>query len=135
MKADELDLVRGRLATLGRAPTPADVAEAMRRYGIVVSDALLVSAMEQLRRDSIGAGPLDPLLRTEGVTDVLVNGAGEVFFERGNGIERSRISFSGEEEVRRLASRLAASVGRRLDDGMPYVDARLADLSVARFSG
>lgn len=127
MRADELDLVRGRLATLGRAPTPADVAQAMRRYGIVVSDAVLVSAMEQLRRDSIGAGPLDPLLRTDGVTDVLVNGAGEVFFERGNGIERSTISFSDEAEVRRLASRLAASVGRRLDDGMPFVDARLPD--------
>lgn len=127
MRGDELDLVRGRLAELGRAPTPADVAEAMRRHGLVVSDAVLVSAMEQLRRDSIGAGPLDPLLRLDGVTDVLVNGAGEVYFERGNGIERSSITFSGEDEVRRLAARLAASVGRRLDDGMPYVDARLAD--------
>lgn len=127
MNADELDLLRGRLASLGHSPTPADVAEAMRRYGIVVSDAALMGAVEQLRRDSVGAGPLEPLLRTPGVTDVLVNGSGAVYFERGKGIERSSITFAGEDEVRRLASRLAASVGRRLDDGMPFVDARLPD--------
>jgi pilus assembly protein CpaF len=78
-----------------------------------------------LRRDSIGAGVLDPLLRLPGVSDVLVNGPDRVYVDRGDGLEPAGVRFSGEEEVRRLAVRLAASVGRRLDDGSPFVDARL----------
>jgi pilus assembly protein CpaF len=78
-----------------------------------------------LRRDSVGAGVLDPLLQLSGVTDVLVNGPDRVYVDRGAGLEPAGITFSGEEELRRLAVRLAASVGRRLDDGSPFVDARL----------
>ena len=61
-----------------------------------------------------------------GVTDVLVNGASEVFVDRGEGLEAVPSPFADDGEVRRLAVRLAASVGRRLDDGSPFVDARLA---------
>jgi pilus assembly protein CpaF len=64
-------------------------------------------------------------LREPGITDVLVNGPDQVFVDRGAGLERTALHFGSENEVRTLAQRLAASVGRRLDDAVPFVDARL----------
>ena len=122
-----LDLVRDRLAGLGRQYTPVDVATAMRAEGLVVSDSAVLDTVESLRRHSVGAGPLEPLLHEPGVTDVLVNGPDQVFIDRGAGLELTGLRFPCEGDVRRLAQRLAASVGRRLDDAMPFVDARLAD--------
>jgi pilus assembly protein CpaF len=122
-----LDPVRSRLAELGRPHTPADVADAMRAEGQLVSDEALLETVERLRRDSIGAGPLEPLLRDPRVTDVLVNGPEQVFVDRGSGLEAVDVRFADDAEVRRLAQRLAAVVGRRLDDASPFVDARLAD--------
>ena len=122
----ELDPLRARLALLGREHTPADVAAAMRAEGRVVTDAAVLETLELLHRDSVGAGPLEALLTWPGVTDVLVNGPGQVFVDRGQGLERTAVTFGSDAEVRRLAQRLAASVGRRLDDAVPFVDARLA---------
>jgi pilus assembly protein CpaF len=122
-----LDLVRDRLAGLGRQYTPVDVATAMRAEGLVVSDSAVLDTVESLRRHSVGAGPLEQLLHQPGVTDVLVNGADQVFVDRGAGLELTGVRFRCEGDVRRLAQRLAASVGRRLDDAMPFVDARLAN--------
>jgi pilus assembly protein CpaF len=125
--AADLDALRNRLVGLGRPPTPVDVAVAMRAGGTVVTDGALVQTLEALRRGSVGAGPLEPLLKEPGVTDVLVNGAERVFVDRGQGLELTPIRFGSDQEVRRLAQRLAASVGRRLDDAAPFVDARLPD--------
>ena len=122
-----LDLVRGRLAALGRHYTPVDVVSAMLAEGLALSDSAVLDTVESLRRHSVGAGPLEPLLREPGVSDVLVNGPDQVFIDRGAGLERTDLRFPDESEVRRLAQRLAASVGRRLDDAVPFVDARLPD--------
>lgn len=124
---EDLEPIRIKLAALGRTHTPADVAEAMRAEGQVVSDEALFDTVRAIRQDSVGAGILDPLLRLDGVTDVLVNGPHEVFLDRGDGLEQANVSFGSDDDVRRLAQRLAASVGRRLDDSSPFVDARLAD--------
>ncbi|HVD18717.1 MAG TPA: hypothetical protein VNC63_08550, partial [Propionibacteriaceae bacterium] len=91
--ASTLDLVRDRLAGLGRAHTPADVAAAMRAEGLAISDSAVLDAVESLRRHSVGAGPLEPLLREPGVTDVLVNGPDEVFVDRGSGLELTALRF------------------------------------------
>lgn len=123
----ELDPIRSRLVALGRPHTASDVAAAMRAEGRVVTDAVLIETVEALRRHSVGAGPLEPLLRQRGVTDVLVNGPDQVFVDRGDGLEPAGVRFGSDAEVRALAQRLAASVGRRLDDSSPFVDARLPD--------
>jgi pilus assembly protein CpaF len=99
----------------------------MRAEGLALSDSAVLDAVESLRRHSVGAGPLEPLLREPGVTDVLVNGPDQVFVDRGAGLELTDFRFPGESDVRRLAQRLAASVGRRLDDAVPFNDPRLAD--------
>jgi pilus assembly protein CpaF len=122
-----LDDVRARLARDGVALTPEYVARALREQGRPVGDQAVLAVHDALRLDVLGAGPLEPLLRTPGVTDVLVNGAEQVWMDRGAGLERCRVAFPDDAAVRRLAQRLAASAGRRLDDASPSVDERLAD--------
>ena len=122
----ELDRLQARLAGLGRPYTPLDVAASLRGMGIVVTDATVHEVLAELRRHSIGAGPLEELLGRPGVSDVVVNGPRDVFVDTGGGLERAEVSFVDEEQVRRLAIRLAGAVGRRLDDASPFVDGRLA---------
>ena len=120
-----LEAVRDRLARTPGELTPHRVAEALRETGRPVGDAEVLAVYETLRRDVVGAGPLEPLLRTPHVTDVLVNGAEHVYLDRGQGLELTSVRLPDEESVRRLAQRLAALGGRRLDDATPYVDLRL----------
>lgn len=122
-----VDEVREALARMPGDLTPHRVASALRERGRPVGDAMVLAVHEALRRDVVGAGPLEPLLRTPGVTDVLVNGAGAVYLDRGSGLESTGVRFADEASVRRLAQRLAGSGGRRLDDATPCVDVRLAD--------
>jgi len=125
--ARDLEAVRERLAREPGDLTPHRVAVALRQSGRPVGDAAVLAVYEALRRDVVGAGPLEPLLRLPGVSDVLVNGAEHVYLDRGEGLERTEVRFPDEESVRRLAQRLAALGGRRLDDASPHVDLRLAD--------
>ena len=122
-----VETVRERLALTPGELTPHRVAEALRETGRPVGDATVLAVYEALRHDVVGAGPLEPLLRQEGVTDVLVNGPAQVFVDRGAGLEAVPVRFADDDAVRRLAQRLASQAGRRLDDSTPHVDVRLAD--------
>ena len=124
---DLLDQVRDRLAERSAELTPHQVAQVLREEGRPVGDATVLAVHAALRGDVVGAGPLEPLLRAPGVTDVLVNGADQVFWDRGAGLERAAVTFPDEASLRRLAQRLAAAGGRRLDDAAPFVDVRLPD--------
>ena len=127
-RSDHLvDAVRLRLAGSGQEPTPARVAAALRAEGRLLGDTAVLGVARELRSEMVGAGPLEPLLALEQVTDVLVNGPDEVWIDRGHGIERAAVSFPDAAAVRRLAQRLAMAAGRRLDDARPWVDARLPD--------
>ncbi|MCW2781174.1 MAG: type secretion system protein [Marmoricola sp.] len=103
------------------------MAQALREQGRPVGDATVLAVHDALRRDVVGAGPLEPLLQLAGVTDVLVNGAAQVWIDRGRGLELTGVRLPDDEAVRRLAQRLAGSAGRRIDDASPYVDLRLPD--------
>jgi pilus assembly protein CpaF len=129
MRADTdlVEEVRERLARDPGEITPHRVADALRASGRPVGDATVLAVHEALRRDVVGAGPLEPLLRVPEVTDVLVNGPDAVYLDRGHGLERADVTFPNDEAVRRLAQRLAATGGRRLDDATPHVDVRLRD--------
>ncbi|WP_409234792.1 TadA family conjugal transfer-associated ATPase [Streptomyces sp. PA5.6] len=122
-----LDGVRQWLAESGTEPTPARVAEALRAQGRVLGDTEILGAAEQLRSELVGAGPLEPLLADASVTDVLVSAPDKVWVDRGGGLELTDITFRDAAALRRLAQRLAAVAGRRLDDARPWVDARLPD--------
>jgi pilus assembly protein CpaF len=128
-EATLLENVRTTLVAKGAEPTAAAVAAAVRAEGRVVgrvvgNDSVLFLTAA-LQSELVGAGPLDALLREPGVTDVLVNGAEQVWVDRGRGLECTSVRFADEAAVRRLAVRMATVVGRRLDDASPYVDARL----------
>ncbi|OON81041.1 TadA family conjugal transfer-associated ATPase [Streptomyces tsukubensis] len=122
-----LDGVRQWLAERGAEPTPARVAQALREQGRVLGDSEVLRAAGRLRSELVGAGPLEPLLADPDVTDVLVAGPDRVWVERGGGLELTSVRFTDATAVRRLAQRLAAVAGRRLDDARPWVDARLPD--------
>jgi len=124
---DVVERVRQRLAALGVEPTPHSVAEALRTEDRLWGTTTVLAIVDQLRGEALGAGVLQPLLDEEGVTDVLVNGADGVFVDAGQGLVRADVTLGDEATVRRLAQRLAASAGRRLDDASPWVDGRLAD--------
>lgn len=123
-----LDRVRARLALQPGMPTQAGVAALVREEagGLLGDDDVLLAVREAVD-ELAGAGPLEPLLRSPGVTDVLVNGPGQVWLDRGAGLERCVVRFPDDDAVRRLAVRLAAAAGRRLDDAAPWVDVGLPD--------
>jgi pilus assembly protein CpaF len=127
IEPEVVDRVRERLAGRPGELSPHRVAEALRAAGRPVGDATVLAVYEALRRDVLGAGPLEPLLRLPGVTDVLVNGPEQVYVDRGDGLEATAVRFADDESVRRLAQRLAAMAGRRLDDNAPFADLRLPD--------
>lgn len=129
MRVDQelVERVRTALSATSTSPTASQVAAALRAESTVLGDAAVLDVTARLRAEITGAGPLDALLREPGVTDVLVNGPADVWVDRGDGLEQASLDLGDEAEVRRLAQRLAASASRRLDDGMPYVDARLGD--------
>jgi pilus assembly protein CpaF len=123
-----LDRVRARLALHPGLPTPAGVAAAVRdEAGGLLGDDDVLAAVRSAVDELAGAGPLEPLLRQPGVTDVLVNGPDQVWIDQGSGLVRVAVGFPDDDAVRRLAVRLAAAAGRRLDDASPWVDVGLPD--------
>ncbi|GII93671.1 TadA family conjugal transfer-associated ATPase [Sinosporangium siamense] len=122
---DLVEAVRLRLARSGGEPTAAQVAVALRAERAVLGDAEVLAVARALCADLIGAGPLESLLTGPDVTDILVNGPKDVWVDDGLGLRRTSVSFPDDEAVRRLAQRLAAAAGRRLDDASPHVDVRL----------
>lgn len=74
-----------------------------------------------------GLGPLEPLLQDPTITDILVNGAKEVYVERGGQLEETRIMFKDDAHLMHIIDKIVSAIGRRVDESSPMVDARLAD--------
>lgn len=130
-----IERVRERLAAESVPLRPAVVAAAIRaESGGVLGDTEVLHSLRLVQTELTGAGILEPLLRAEGTTDVLVTAPDAVWIDDGNGLRRSAITFDDEAAVRRLAQRLAAAVGRRLDDAQPWVDGQLFGDCGDRFS-
>jgi pilus assembly protein CpaF len=81
----------------------------------------------ELMDDVFGLGPLEPLLRDPGISDILVNTHEYVFVERGGMLERVPTAFQDDAHLLRIIDRIVSRIGRRVDDSSPMVDARLAD--------
>jgi len=77
--------------------------------------------------DVTGLGPLEPLLRDESITEVMVNGPNQIYVERDGKIQRIDVVFLNDEHVLRVIDRIITPMGRRIDDSSPRVDARLPD--------
>ena len=81
----------------------------------------------ELVHDMVGLGPLEPLLDDDSITDIMVNGPDRVFVERRGKLVQTTVRFRDRAHVANVAQRIAAGVGRRIDESSPMVDARLAD--------
>jgi pilus assembly protein CpaF len=82
---------------------------------------------EQISAEILGLGPLQPLLEDESITEIMVNGAKNIYIERSGKIHRVPFTFESDEHVMRIIDRIVAPLGRRIDESSPYVDARLTD--------
>ena len=82
---------------------------------------------EQIAAEILGFGPLQTLLEDDGITEIMVNGAKNIFIERKGRLTRVPVSFESEDHVMRIIDRIVAPLGRRIDESSPYVDARLPD--------
>jgi pilus assembly protein CpaF len=82
---------------------------------------------EQIAAEILGLGPLQPLLEDDSITEIMVNGAKNIYVERKGKLHRVPISFESDEHVTRIIDRIVSPIGRRIDESSPYVDARLPD--------
>lgn len=94
---------------------------------IVLSRPERARLFEQISAEILGFGPLQPLLEDESVTEIMVNGAKNIYIERKGKIHRVPVTFESNEHVMRIIDRIVAPLGRRIDESSPYVDARLPD--------
>ncbi|ARU15040.1 CpaF family protein [Croceicoccus marinus] len=85
--------------------------------------ALIDDVLDEL----LGLGPLEPLLKDDSITDILVNGPDIVFVERNGLLERAPTEFQNDKHLMRIIQKIVSAVGRRIDESSPFVDARLAD--------
>ncbi len=83
--------------------------------------------VDEVMDELLGLGPIEPLLKDETITDVLVNGANTVFVERSGVLERAPTRFQDEKHLMRIIQKIVSAVGRRIDESSPFVDARLPD--------
>ncbi len=94
---------------------------------IVLSRPERARLFEQIAAEILGLGPLQSLLEDDTVTEVMVNGAKNIYIERLGKISRAPLSFESNDHVMRIIERIVAPLGRRVDETSPYVDARLPD--------
>lgn len=83
--------------------------------------------IKEIIQEAKGYGPLDPLLEDPGISDILVNGAKNVFVEKGGKLYRTNVTFKDNQHLRNIIERIVSKVGRRIDEKSPMVDARLTD--------
>src|SRR5271157_2182271 len=95
--------------------------------GLALTRAERVRMLEQITDEIIGLGPMEPLLRDETVTEIMVNGPRQVYIERNGRLELTNVVFQNDDHVMRIIDRIVAPIGRRIDESSPMVDARLKD--------
>jgi pilus assembly protein CpaF len=83
--------------------------------------------VEEVRHELFGLGPLEPLLADPTISDILVNSPQNIYVERRGKLERTNVTFKDDEHLMRVIERIVSSVGRRIDESSPMVDARLSD--------
>jgi pilus assembly protein CpaF len=126
---DRMDL--GKLNLLTPTQTNAEVVRLAREILAAEETPLSMVECEQLieevRHELFGLGPLEPLLADPAVSDILVNSPQKIFIERGGKLERANVAFNDNDHVIRVIERIVSSIGRRIDESSPMVDARLSD--------
>ena len=119
------------LAQVDRARAESEIRTLLGQ--LVAEESIPISLTEremlfgEILDDVFGLGPLEPLLRDPSVNDILVNTYKHVFVERAGVLERVTATFHDDRHLLRIIDRIVSSIGRRVDDSSPMVDARLQD--------
>ncbi|MGH7018071.1 MAG: CpaF family protein, partial [Caulobacteraceae bacterium] len=117
-KLDEAEMRRQIRALVG------DFARAER---LVLNGGELDRLTAEVLDEMVGLGPIEPLLKDDTVADILINGPFQVYVERRGELEPTPVRFRDNDHLLRIVGRIVATVGRRIDESQPMVDARLAD--------
>nr|WP_231706044.1 TadA family conjugal transfer-associated ATPase [Arthrobacter sp. zg-Y40] len=120
-----LSRVRDRILAHPEPVTGARLAEAVQASGRLLGSEGTLQAVDRVRAELQGLGPLQPLAMLPDVSDILVNGPDRVWVDAGHGLELTGVRFAADSDVLALATRLVAAGGRRLDASCPCVDVQL----------
>ena len=135
---DELDLKRLPVETLMKdAKKAAELRERARRVvtdiisdvagGFITSSEVRQKVIEEILDEALGFGPLEDLLKDPTVTEIMVNNKDQIYIEKDGKIILTSKKFISDTQVRTIIERILAPLGRRIDESVPYVDARLPD--------
>jgi pilus assembly protein CpaF len=105
----------------------AEVRRMIRESKRILTPSALNDLVEAVLNTVLGFGPLEPLLRDETVTEIMVNGPDRIFIEQKGKIRKADVAFRDEQHVRDIIDRIVGPIGRRIDESTPLVDARLPD--------
>lgn len=83
--------------------------------------------LEEILDEILGLGPIEPLLKDPSVSEIMINGPHQVYVERQGKIERTNVTFNDDAHLLHIIDRIVSPIGRRVDESVPYVDARLKD--------
>ncbi|MFA7586174.1 MAG: CpaF family protein [Novosphingobium sp.] len=119
------------LDKMGREQIRAEISdiiiEILESQKEILNRAERTALCEEVLDELLGLGPLEPLLKDESITDILVNGCASVYVERNGLLEKTATRFQDERHLLRIIQKIVSAVGRRIDESSPFVDARLAD--------
>ncbi|MGH2930753.1 MAG: ATPase, T2SS/T4P/T4SS family, partial [Solirubrobacteraceae bacterium] len=110
-----------------RTEVEAVVHDTANRERIEISAADQAVLAEEITNDMVGFGPLESLLADDAITDIMVNGPHEVYIEVRGRLQKANIAFRDARHAAHVAQKIAAGVGRRVDEASPLLDARLPD--------
>jgi pilus assembly protein CpaF len=103
------------------------IGEILNEEGRLLTDTDRARLVEEIKNELLGLGPLEPLLRDDDITDILVNGHNQVYVERRGKLHRTDVTFQDDQHLMLIIDRIVSRVGRRVDEASPMVDARLQD--------
>jgi pilus assembly protein CpaF len=98
-----------------------------QEQGLPLTSADRRALLNEIASDVLGYGPIDPLLNDPDVTEVMANGPYDIYFEKNGRITKSDVKFVDEVHLRRIIDKIVGTIGRRVDEATPMVDARLPD--------
>jgi pilus assembly protein CpaF len=126
---EELNLAAIEKVTEGelKAEIAAVVREEMQNGDLVLSRTELDRLCDELIDEVTGLGPLEPLLKDDSITDILINTHENCYVERSGKLVKTEVQFKDEDHLMRVINKIVSAVGRRVDESQPWVDARLAD--------
>ena len=121
-------LLEGLSAPERRLRVRREVLTVLREERAILPAGTVSEMVNQVSDEVVGLGPIERLLKDPEVSEVMVNGADDVYVERKGRIERvDGLLFEGEEQVFHLIERIVSPLGLRVDESSPFVDARLPD--------